>query len=243
MIGVFDSGSGWLTFLEAARKLLPEYDFLYLGDYENCPYGNKNSEEIYTLSRNWVLKLKEAWANLVILACNTAVSNAIKPLQLEEKKIGIKVLWVTIPWAEKVVEAGYKHICVLATASSVKNWLYKDRVHILDREVSVEEIALPDLALLVEKYLSGYLSKEYITDWLQKNIHIKNPHTEAIVIGCTHYSHLYEIFKKLYPHYAIIDPSREAAIKLVQYLKRHGEIDAKLTKWWKYRDISLHQEL
>lgn len=97
MIGIFDSGSGGLTFLHECEKLLPEYDYLYFGDFENCPYGPRPKSEILDLTRNGVKRLRDAGASIVILACNTATWAAIRELQDEEKILGVKVLGVTIP--------------------------------------------------------------------------------------------------------------------------------------------------
>lgn len=140
MIGIFDSGSGGLTLLAEMQKILPEYDYIYFGDYKNCPYGNKDKSEILHLTRNGVIKLRDAGAKIVILACNTATWASIRELQSEENILGVKVLGVTIPGAERVVEERYKTIAVFATQASAQNNLYKERVHILDVSVDVTEI-------------------------------------------------------------------------------------------------------
>lgn len=230
MIWIFDSGSGGLTFLNEAKKILGEYDFLYFWDYANCPYGNKTSGEIYNLTKAWVLKLKDAWAKIVILACNTATSNSIRKLQEQENELWIKVLWVTIPWAEKVKEENFKKISVIATNSSVKNKLYKTRVWILDRSVEVQEIWLENLAILVEDFLENKISEEILEVYLKEKTKYVWPESEAIILGCTHYSHIKNIFEKIFPDKFIIDPSLEAAKKLKKYLEKHKEIDEKISK-------------
>lgn len=230
MIWIFDSGSGGLTFLNEAKKILGEYDFVYFWDYENCPYGNKTSGEIYNLTKSWVLKLKDAWAKIVILACNTATSNSIRKLQEQENELWIKVLWVTIPWAEKVKEENFKKISVIATNSSVKNKLYKTRVWILDRSVEVQEIWLENLAILVEDFLENKISEEILEVYLKEKTKYVWPESEAIILGCTHYSHIKNIFEKIFPDKFIIDPSFEAAKKLKIYLENHKEIDEKISK-------------
>lgn len=230
MIWIFDSGSGGLTFLNEAKKILPNYDFVYFWDYENCPYWNKTSGEIYNLTKSWVLKLKDAWAKIIILACNTATSNSIRKLQEKEKELWIKVLWVTIPWAEKVKEENFKKISVIATNSSVKNKLYKTRVWILDRSVEVQEIWLENLAILVEDFLENKISQEILEVYLKEKTKYVWPESEAIILGCTHYSHIKNIFQKIFPNKFIIDPSLEAAKKLKKYLEKHKKIDEKISK-------------
>lgn len=97
MIGIFDSGSGGLTFLKECQKLLPNYDYIYFGDYKNCPYGSKSRAEILYLTKNGVQKLANSGAKLVILACNTATWAAIRDLQNDNNFKNIKILGVTIP--------------------------------------------------------------------------------------------------------------------------------------------------
>lgn len=239
MIGIFDSGSGGLTFLNEAQKIMNEYDFVYLGDYPHCPYGNKNSDEIFELTKSWVLKLRDAWAKIVILACNTAVANSIKKLQADEKNIGIKVLGVTIAGAEKVVEEKMKKILVVATASTVNQKLYKNRVNILDENVEVIEKSLPELAIMVENFLSQKITETEIDNYLKKELEYIDADIDGIVLGCTHYSHIIDIFAKIFPNKKIIDPSFEWAKKLKIYLQKHQEIDKNLTKNSKIIDISI----
>lgn len=237
MIWIFDSGSWWLTFLNEAKKILPEYDFLYFGDYINCPYWNKNATEIFDLTKKWVEKLRDAWAKIIILACNTAVSNAIKKLQ-SDNNLWVKVLWVTIAWAEKVVEENLKKILVVATASSVKQELYKNRVHILNQDVEVIEKSLPNLALMVEQFLDNKISNIDIEKYIRQQLGTIDNNIEGVVLGCTHYSHIIDIFSRIFKNKKIIDPSFEWAKKLKTYLQKHTEIEIQLSKNSKIIDIS-----
>ena len=237
MIWVFDSWSWWLTFLNEAKKILPNYNFVFFGDYENLPYWNKTNKEIFELTKSGVLKLKKAWAKIVILACNTSTSVAIKKLQSQEDEIWIKVLWITIPWAEKIVESGFKKISVLATNNSVKNRLYKTRVWILDKDVEVQEIWLENLVILIEDFLQNKTSKEILEIYLKEKTKYVWKDSEAIVLGCTHYSHIKDIFSEIFPDKEIIDQSLEAEKKLKIYLQKHKEIDEKLGKNGKIKNI------
>ncbi len=230
MIWIFDSGSGWKTLLYELEDLLPEYSYLYFWDYKNCPYWNKSQDEIYNLTKAWVLKLRDAWAKLVILACNTAISNSIRRLQKNEKSLKVKVLWVTIPWAEKIVEKQFKKVTILATNSSVKNKLYKSRVWILDESVEIQEIALKDLAYMIEDYLQGKITKADLKDYIEQKTKYVWREGEAILLGCTHYSHIKEIFREIFPDKYIICPSKESAKKLKIYLEKHKDLDIKLDK-------------
>ncbi len=114
MIGFFDSGIGGLTVLAEFRKRFPEFDYAYFGDRANCPYGDREDEEIVDLTERGVEKLFDQGAEIVILACNTATVHAIRYLQ-QVRFPDKKILGVTIPGAERIIESGYRHVGVLAT--------------------------------------------------------------------------------------------------------------------------------
>lgn len=80
-IGIFDSGYGGLTILHGIRQLLPEYDYLYLGDNARAPYGSRSFEVVYQFTRQAVMKLFEMGCHLVILGCNTASAKALRTIQ------------------------------------------------------------------------------------------------------------------------------------------------------------------
>ena len=172
MIGIFDSGSGGLTFLATMKRRYPQYGYIYFGDYDHCPYGDRSPEEIQAFTITGVQKLFDAGSTLVIIACNTASAWTLRKMQTEifpDKRI----LGVTIPGAEKIVEMysdgeihcdfvethcdaslPIQHVTVFATEQTVKSRTYAERVHILDPRIHVDEIALPgDLVRDIEALL------------------------------------------------------------------------------------------
>lgn len=245
MIGIFDSGSGGLTFLAAMKHRYPEWSYLYYADYEHCPFGERSPGEIQELTISGVQKLFDAGAMIVILACNTASAWTLRKLQTEvfpDKKI----LGVTIPWAEKAVELGLKNITVFATQQTVKSRAYAQRARILDAEISVQEIALSgDLVRDIESLLpvhycrseedfselmklydsdgwncdSGawrHLVEQYFSDMPT----LVDSYIQGIILGCTHYSYLRKPLQRLFPQMTLIDPSEEAAEKMGDYVQR-----------------------
>ncbi|MBP7823048.1 aspartate/glutamate racemase family protein [Candidatus Gracilibacteria bacterium] len=153
MIGIFDSGSGGLTFLAAMKRRFPEWSYLYYADYEHCPFGEKTPEEIQMYTIAGVQKLFDAGATIVILACNTASAWTLRKIQAETFP-DKKVLGVTIPGAEKVIELGIKNVTVFATEQTVKSRTYAERVRILDSDTIVDEVALSgDLVRAIEDLL------------------------------------------------------------------------------------------
>lgn len=217
-----------MVVLESFQKYFPELEIILEMDREHAPYGDRPSEEIRELTKNGVTRLFDRGADVAILACNTASVHALRWLQQEvfpQKKI----LGVTIPGAECIVEKGYKKIGVLATKATVQIRGYRDRVHILDESVDITEVACTGMVPLIER---GITSGEQIDVLLQDYI-AQLPHDiEAIVLGCTHYPLIREAiestWKRLYgtsiPH--IIDPGEEAAKKFQFWIQRHSGIFA-----------------
>jgi len=102
MIGLFDSGFGGLHVLRGIIRRLPEYDYLYLGDSVHTPYGPRSADEVYAYTKQGVAFLFARGAGLVVLACNTASSEALRKIQQEylREKSPKKVLGTLIPFAE-----------------------------------------------------------------------------------------------------------------------------------------------
>lgn len=200
--------------MEIFQKAFSTLDMILEMDRENAPYGWKSHDEICELTKNGVQKLFDRWADVVILACNTASVHALRWLQ-NDVFPWKHILWVTIPGAEKVVEMGYKKIGVLATEATVRTRMYKERVHILDDSVLVEEIGAPWLVPLIEDDItSGEEIELLLRDYLSQF----SSDIEALILGCTHYPLIQESIEKVWcevhqteiiPY--IIDPGVEAA--------------------------------
>ncbi|MBD3247871.1 glutamate racemase, partial [Candidatus Falkowbacteria bacterium] len=128
MIGVFDSGVGGLTVLKNFLEYLPEYNYIYLGDNARVPYGDKSQDIIYEYTKEAVDFLFGQGATLIILACNSASSKALRKIQQEylpKKYLGKKVLGVVRPLAEKAAQDGYEKIGVIGTKATVNSGVYK----------------------------------------------------------------------------------------------------------------------
>lgn len=228
MIWLFDSWFWGLSTLKEFQKIMPEYDYIYLGDSLNVPYWDKPLEEILKLTEEWVRFLFESWAKIVIIACNTATACAIRILQ-QKVFPDKKILWVTIPAAEKIAELNLKKVWVLATPTTVKLKAYKKRVHSINNKIEVQEIAAPELVPLIEKWEFNSSNFENILlNYLDKF----DTDIEWIVLGCTHYSLIKDQIKNLSKK-QIIDPSYDSALKFKYYLKRHLKIKNSLPIWWK----------
>lgn len=234
-IGVFDSGYGGLTILDKIREVLPEYDYIYLGDNARAPYGTRSFEVVYEFTRQAVNKLFDMGCHLVILACNTASAKALRNIQMNDLP-GIdparRVLGVIRPTVECVGEISKnQHIGVLATAGTIKSESYPLEIHKLFPEIQVSGTACPMWVSLVENNESqdegaDYFIRKYINQLLSKD-----PQIDTVILGCTHFPILLPKIRQYIPeHISVIAQGEYVAESLKDYLKRHPEMDAKCTK-------------
>lgn len=165
-------------------------------------------------------------AEIVILACNTATVHAIQYLQ-QVRFPNRKILGVTIPGAERIIEGGYRKVGILATESTVRNRAYGERVHIIDDTIHIQEIAAPELVPLIE---SGVFNGEPIEQALSTHLAKFDTDIEALVLGCTHYPIIRPLIEVFLPHVPIINPGYESAIKFQEYLIRHSDIEKNLSR-------------
>ena len=234
-IGVFDSGYGGLTILDKIREVLPEYDYIYLGDNARAPYGTRSFEVVYEFTRQAVNYLFDMGCHLVILACNTASAKALRSIQMNDLPQidpARRVLGVIRPTVECVGEISKnQHIGVLATAGTIKSESYPLEIHKLFPEIQVSGTACPMWVSLVENNESqdegaDYFIRKYIDQLLSKD-----PQIDTVILGCTHFPILLPKIRQYIPdHISVIAQGEYVAESLKDYLKRHPEMDAKCTK-------------
>ena len=234
-IGIFDSGYGGLTILDKIREILPEYDYIYLGDNARAPYGTRSFEVVYEFTRQAVNKLFDMGCHLVILACNTASAKALRSIQMNDLPsidLDRRVLGVIRPTVECVGEISKnQHIGVLATAGTIKSESYPLEIHKRFPEIQVSGTACPMWVPLVENNESqdegaDYFIRKYIDQLLSKD-----PQIDTVILGCTHFPILLPKIRQYIPeHISVIAQGEYVAESLKDYLKRHPEMDAKCTK-------------
>jgi len=184
-IGVFDSGVGGLTVLSELRRRLPGERTVYLGDNARTPYGPRPAEEVQRFTLEGVAWLLEQDPKLLILACNTATSQA---LPLVRERTSVPVLGVVRPGAVAAAASTRRgHVGVIATAGTVRSGAYAAAVEEADPRITVTQQACPDLVPLVEAgrlddpetrgALAGYLDELFRAD----------PAIDTLLLGCTHY--------------------------------------------------------
>lgn len=246
-IGIFDSGYGGLTILHGIRQLLPQYDYIYLGDNARAPYGGRSFEVVYKFTRQAVLKLFEQGCHLVILGCNTASAKALRSIQqrvLPELCPDRRVLGIIHPTAESIGElTTSRHIGILATEGTIRSKAYSLEIAKLFPDVKVSGQACPLWAAIVEANEADSPGADYFVKKRIDQLLVKDPEIDAIVLGCTHYPLLMSsIVKHCPPGVRIVPQGAYVANSLKDYLSRHPEMDEKCTKRGKVRYLTTESE-
>ena len=226
MIGVFDSGFGGLHVLRGIVEHLPEYSYLYLGDSHRAPYGDRPQSEVLEFTSQGVDFLFQKGAEIVIVACNTASSEALRYIQ--SPKEGKKVLGVLVPFAEAAVAISTsRRIGVIATRGTVESNAFVREIVKLIPDALVVQQACPRLVPLVEAgEENSELARKLIEEYLQP---LLTHEIDTLVLGCTHYGILEPLIRTIVgPSVRIISERDVIPQKFKEYLNRHPEIESRL---------------
>ena len=234
-IGIFDSGYGGLTILHGIRQLLPEYDYLYLGDNARAPYGPRSFDVVYEFTRQAVVKLFEMGCHLVILGCNTASAKALRTIQqndLPQIDPERRVLGVIRPTAEVIgglTES--RHVGIFATEGTIRSESYNLEIQKLHPDIKVTGVACPFWVPLVEYNEADSPGADYFVKKRIDQIMHKDPEIDAIILGCTHYPLLMPKILKYLPTGVRVVPQGEyVAESLKNYLERHPQMEQRCSK-------------
>ena len=234
-IGVFDSGYGGLTILSKIREVLPEYDYIYLGDNARAPYGSRSFEVVYEFTLQAVYKLFEMGCHLVVLGCNTASAKALRSIQqnnLPHIDPARRVLGVIRPTVEAIDSLTQsRHVGVLGTPGTIKSESYPLEIHKLFPDIQVTGHACALWAAIVE---AGEAESKGADYFIQKDIDAllaKDEKIDTVILGCTHYPILLPTIRKHVPEgINILSQGGLVGNSLKDYLLRHPEMDVKCTK-------------
>ncbi len=234
-IGVFDSGYGGLTILKELVELMPENDYLYLGDNARAPYGNRSFDTVYEYTLEAVDFLFQQGCELVVLACNTASAKALRTIQqryLPEKYPNKRVLGVIRPTTEMVGQLSQTgHVGILGTIGTVQSESYVVEIAKFSPQTKVSQQACPMWVPIIENNLmhtqgAAFFIKDDLTSLLDKDNAI-----DTIVLACTHYPLLSAQIQKALPqHIQLVSQGRIVASSLQNYLNRHPAINTKISK-------------
>ncbi len=239
MIGVFDSGSGGLTILEALQKHLPSQDFMYLGDHANAPYGHRSNEQIVEFTKNGVDILMKRGCSLVILACNTAAAVALRTLQqtwLENAHPGKRILGVLVPmveaitgvpWSETSSNANKKYtpqnIAIFATRKTVESNAYNEEVQKRAPHITLLPKACPGIVDAIEGG-AGNLPIQGLIEGYVRELRAEHKKIDAALLGCTHFPLVRKYFHAaLGQEIELFSQPTVVAQSLTEYLRDHPE--------------------
>ncbi len=231
-IGIFDSGFGGLNIMKEIVKELPEYDYVYLGDTARVPYGGRSKEVVYDFVKEAVDFLFKNNCELIIVACNTASSDALHKIQQEhlKKYKNKKVLGVIIPVVEHTsLITKNKRVGVIATEGTVLSKSFPREFSKLDSDIKIFQKACPLLVPIIEagehnSLWTDLILENYLRELIKKDI-------DTLVLGCTHYRILEKKIKNVTgKKIKIISEGKVVADKLKDYFKRHKEIEKVLSK-------------
>lgn len=219
-VGLFDSGVGGLTVAHAISSLLPEEKLIYYGDTAHLPYGDKSKETIVGYSIGISDFLLENNCKVILIACNSASSNAYSEVK---KHVGnrAKVLNVVDPVIEYVTSlTDVKNIGVIGTKATVDSGSYRNGIQKIDPFLSVSSLATPLLVPMIEEgFVFDDISNAIIRSYLSRS---ELNDIDTLILGCTHYPIIRNQISRYYNfEINVIDSSRIVAESLKLYLKKH----------------------
>ncbi len=246
-IGVFDSGIGGLSVHHALVRALPTADFVYLADQANTPYGLRGGEDIVNLTRAGCERLFEAGCTLVVLACNTAASVALRRLQQTwlpgyRRDLGrpLNVLGIIVPtieaatglpWEHEAEQRGDKieHLDVLgifSTPATVASRVYEIEIDKRRQDVAVFSEPCPGLARDIETGATRAELIEVVAGHVRALSQRIGRAPDRAILGCTHYEIIADLFcEALPPGTPLIHQPGATAEAIVRYLAKHPEYD------------------
>ncbi|MGQ8867248.1 glutamate racemase [Myroides sp. TSA_177.3] len=209
-IGLFDSGIGGTTIWQEIHKLMPTEDTIFLADQKNAPYGTQTKEAILALSHKNVQYLVDQGCKLVVVACNTATTNAIQELR---SSFTIPIIGIEPAIKPASLLTKTSTIGVLATKGTITSDLFTSKLKLYPNVKIIEQIGY-NLVTLIE---SGQLHSQEMKDLLQLYLlPMVEQGMDTLVLGCTHYPYLTPIIKTLIPEHILIIDSGEAVAKHTQ---------------------------
>lgn len=235
-IGIFDSGYGGLTIFEHIRRLLPSYDYVYLGDNARAPYGTRSFEIVYQFTRQAVKRLFQEGCPLIILACNTASAKALRTIQQSDLPVSEdpsrRVLGIIRPTVEILGSLSKtRHIGVMGTTGTISSGSYPLEIAKLYPDMIVTGEACPMWVPLVENKEYDGDGADYFVRKNLKHLFTSDPLIDTLVLGCTHYPLLESKIRKFVPEGVnLFFQGPCVAQSLKDYLFRHPEMLSRLSE-------------
>ena len=246
MIGVFDSGFGGLTVHRALLEVLPDRDFIYLGDNRNAPYGVRPPLDVLTLTCAGIEHLFAQGCTLAVIACNTASTVALRWIQQQwlparhgDGDVARNVIGIVVPTIEAATGIGWDQdtarlqptnpsstIAVFATRRTVETECYPTEIRKRRPDIRVVQQACPELAGSIERGLPRDEMRVLVDGYVQELLRKLDTAPECVILGCTHYPLVADLFAASLPSgVRLIHQPDATARALKAYLDRHPEFD------------------
>ncbi len=233
-IGIFDSGYGGLTVFKSIQALLPQYDYLYLGDNARAPYGPRSFETVYEYTLSGVRWMLAQGCPLVILACNTASARALRSIQQRDlPALGAqkRVLGIIRPTAEVI--GSYTNtgaVGILGTRGTVLSGSYEKEIAHFAPQVQVFGEACPMWVSLVEAGEHESAGADFFVQQHLDNLLLAHPEIDTVLLACTHYPLLLPKIEEALPAgVRAVAQGPIVAASLQDYLDRHPELEGKIS--------------
>lgn len=216
-IGIFDSGVGGTSIWKEIKKLLPNEDTIYLADSKNAPYGEKTPDEIVGLSVKNTEHLLENGCKIIVVACNTATTNAIDYLRNTYK---IPFIGIEPAIKPAALQSRSKTVGILATKGTLSSRLFHSTAENHARGIKIiEQIGTGLVPLIEQGKIDTPETVELLKGFLQPML---DGGIDYLVLGCTHYSYLIPLLNKMLPeHVKIIDSGEAVARQTKSILEKN----------------------
>lgn len=227
MIGIFDSGIGGLTVVNAIRQRLSDYDLIYLGDTACAPYGSKSDATVLQNVMNKLPLLIDRGARVIIIACHTSSGVAYEQIR---RRFDIPVFDVISPAIERALQiTAHGRLGVIGTRNTIAGGGYARKIGQLNAAAKVYSVACPLLVPLAEE---GWLKKPITAMIVKKYLYpLKLRQIDTLILGCSYFSLFKGIIQaKIGRRVQLVDPSLTAADRLAQYLQENDAISGQLTR-------------
>jgi glutamate racemase len=221
-IGIFDSGIGGTSIWAAIHHLLPNENTIYLADSKNAPYGQKSKEEILALSIKNTELLIQMECKLIVVACNTATTNAIQELRA---KYDIPFIGIEPAIKPAATHSKTQTIGILATQGTLNSFLFHSNVKKYQNTTIIEQVGHGLVQLIENGDINSPEITKLLTSYLKPMI---DKNIDYLVLGCSHYPYLIPQIKKILPeHIQIIDSGEAVAKQTLNILTKKVGLSSK----------------
>jgi len=234
-IGIFDSGYGGLTVMKEIVKVLPQYDYCYLGDNARAPYGPRSFETVYKYTLEAVEWFFSKGCPLVILACNTASAKALRTIQqqaLPDLAPENRVLGVIRPTAEVIGNfTKSRKVGILGTSGTVNSSSYVIEIAHFFPDIQVFQQACPMWVPLIENREYETEGADYFIRKCLDDLLKQSPDMDTVLLACTHYPLLMQKIRQFLPAgIRVLSQGDIVAASLADYLERHPEMETRISR-------------